>query len=121
MKKRILIVDDEPGMLVTLTDIIDIVGYEASAVENGAQALEIVGEQAFDVILMDFRMNGLNGVETFREIRKIHPNIKVIFITAYYHEESVKDAIVEGAVGVCQKPLNIPRLLDYIKAAAGSP
>ncbi len=121
MKKRILIVDDEPGMLVTLADIIDIVGYEAVTVESGGRALEIVKEQAFDVILMDFKMEGLNGVETFREMRKCHPNVKVIFITAYYHEKSVKDALVEGAIGICHKPLNIPRLLDYIKAAAGSP
>jgi len=117
MKKRILIVDDEPSMLTTLTDIINIVGYEAVAVENGNQALETAREEVFDVILMDFRMEGLNGVETFREIRKIHPDIKVIFITAYYDEGSVKDAIDEGAVGVCQKPLDVPQLLDYIRAA----
>ncbi len=121
MKKRILIVDDEPSMLMTLADIINIVGYEAVTVENGSKAVEIVREQDFDVIMMDFRMEGLNGVETFREIRKIYPDAKVIFITAYYHEKSVKDAIVDGAVGVCQKPLNIPQLLDYIKAAAGNP
>ena len=120
MKKRILIVDDEPNMLVTLTDIINNVGYETVTVENGSRAVETAREQAFDVILMDFKMEGLNGVETFREIRKIHPDVKVIFITAYYHEGSVKDAIVEGAVGVCQKPLDIPQLLDYIKAAVGN-
>ena len=120
MKKQILIVDDEPGMRMTLADIINITGFTAATVENGSQALEKVKKQVFDVILMDFKMPGLNGVETFMEIRKLLPDVKVIFITAYYNEQSIKEAMDEGAIVIYQKPLNIPQLLDCIKRAIGN-
>lgn len=116
---KILIVDDEPSMLITLTDILIISGYNVSTVEDGYQALELVKKEKYAVVLMDFNMPGMNGVETFNEIAKIDPGIKCIFITAYYDESVLSKALSEGIGGICHKPLNIPLLLDFIKTAVG--
>lgn len=115
MTKTVLIVDDEPNMLITLSDILNLEGFDVSVADDGSQAIEIIGSRQFDIILLDYKMPDLNGVETFQEIQRLQADVKVIFITAYYHESTVKDAIQEGAVGVCQKPLSIPALLKLIK------
>jgi two-component system response regulator HydG len=115
----ILIVDDEPGMLITLKDILDALGYAVITVEDGYQAIEVVKKETIDVALMDFKMPGINGVETFKQIEKIDPSIKTIFITAYYDERILSEALAEGVIGICNKPLDIPQLLDHIKASVG--
>ena len=114
---KILIVDDEMNMLITLQDILDVHGYEIFTAVDGNEAIEISKSQKVDLILMDFKMPGLNGVQTYEEIRKIHPLIKVIFITAYYDEKTLKEASADGIYGVFHKPLDIPQLLEYIKTA----
>ena len=114
---KLLIVDDEENMLTTLEDIFIAKGFEVATVTNGHQAIEYVKKEKVDVILMDFKMPGINGVEASRLIREIVPAIKVIFITAYYEEEIINEALAEGAVGVCHKPLDITLLVDNIKNA----
>jgi DNA-binding NtrC family response regulator len=119
-KAKILIVDDEQSMLVTLGDILKILGYVVFTAENCHQAIELVKNNKLDLILMDFKMPGMNGVEVYREIRKVDSSMKVIFITAYYEENIVKEAFLEGVCVICHKPLDIPQLLDHIKAATGT-
>ncbi len=116
---KILIVDDEQSMLITLGDILETLGYEIITADNGYKAIEIVKNDTIDVVLMDFKMPGLNGVETLKEICKINPSIKTIFITAYYDEKVLNEGLSEGICGICHKPLNIPQLLDFINVAAG--
>ena len=63
---RILVVDDEPGMRITFEGIIEDEGYEVAGVENGYEALEEVQKSFYDLIFMDIKMPGMNGVETYR-------------------------------------------------------
>jgi CheY-like chemotaxis protein len=119
-KIKILIVDDEPNILSTLADILQVLNYTVLTANDGVEAIETVKKEKIDVVLMDFKMAGMNGVEVSREIIKIDQSLKIIFITGYYDENVVKDALHEGIGAICPKPLNIPQLLDYIKAAAES-
>lgn len=116
---HILIVDDEKNMLVTLEDILEDLGYDISTASSGLLALEVMRTKTIDVVLMDYKMPGMNGVETFREIKKIDPSVKLIFITAYYEENIINEALAEGVVGICHKPLDIPHLIECIETATG--
>lgn len=115
---RILVVDDDRSMVSTLCDILSATGYEVEAAYSGEQALECARQSAPDCILMDIRMPGANGVETFREIKQISPRSFVIFMTAYSSSSLVEEAEREGAVDVLPKPLDLERLLGLITTTA---
>ena len=82
-KASILVVDDQVGMLETFTDILEDRGFNVVTADDGFSAIKRVKAQAFDLIFMDIKMPGINGVQTFREIKKINPKIAVVMMTAY--------------------------------------
>ena len=96
-KTNILVVDDIRSMRVTLGGILEDKGHNVVMVENGYQAIEAVKKTLFDVIFIDIKMPGINGVQTFREIKKIDRKAVVIMMTAYAVEDLRKEALEEGA------------------------
>lgn len=117
-KLRVLVVDDDQSMVATLRDILQATGHEVDVAYSGTEAIEVVGELRPDCILMDIRMPGPNGVEAFREIRRLSPQSFVIFMTAYSDSSLVDEARSEGAVEVLPKPLDLELLLRLIKSTA---
>jgi CheY-like chemotaxis protein len=113
-KASILIVDDDAGMCETLSDIMEDRGYRTIIALDGYEAVEKVRELDFDVILMDIRMPGMNGVETFRQIKGIQPDAAVVMMTAYAVEDLIEDALLEGAYGVLYKPFDMERMIGLI-------
>lgn len=116
-KTRVLIVDDDISFASGLLDILNEMGYDAITVNSGEEALEKVKEVSFDVILMDIKMPVMNGVETYKRIKKISPQTVVIMMTAYSVEDLIKDALKEGAYGVVYKPLDIEKVIKMIEIA----
>ncbi len=114
---KILIVDDDKEFCASMTDILEAKGYEVESENSGAQAIAKVKEKSFDVILMDIKMPAMNGVEAFKQIKKISPKTAVIMITAYSLEDLIKEALQEGAFGVLRKPLDIDKLIEQIGLA----
>lgn len=114
-KPRVLVVDDNLGLVETLLDILEVQGYEAVGAENAFSAIEKVGEQAFDVILMDIKMPGLNGVEAFKRIKGLAPEAVVVMMTAHTLPELAEEARREGALAVLAKPLEVERFLAFLK------
>jgi len=114
-KTNILVVDDLRSMRLTLGGILEDKGHNVVTVENGYQAIEAVRESHFDAIFMDIKMPGINGVQTFREVKKIDPKAVVIMMTAYSVEELVKEALEEGAYAVVYKPFDIDRIIAIIE------
>src|SRR3990167_3578570 len=112
---KILIVDDQPGMLETFTDILEDRGFFVEVAEDGFQAIDKVKKTNYDIIFMDIRMPGINGVQTFREVKKINPKVAVIMMTAYAVEDLIKDAIIEGAYTVVYKPFDMERIISTIE------
>jgi DNA-binding NtrC family response regulator len=113
-KVSILIVDDETGMRETLYDILEDMGYHTAIAVDGHEAIQKVKDNAFDVILMDVKMPGMDGVETFKQIKGIQPDAAVVMMTAYAVEDLIKDALFEGAYGVLYKPLDMERVISVI-------
>ena len=112
---NILVVDDQIGMLETFTDILADKGFHVEAAEDGFTAIDKVKEKFYDIIFMDIKMPGINGVQTFREIKKINDKVRVIMMTAYAVEDLVKEAIEEGAYTVVYKPFDMENVIRTIE------
>src|SRR6185437_3367023 len=93
---RILIVDDERPILLTLAANLELDDFEVATAESGAAALELLARETFDLVLSDVRMPGMNGVELFRRIRQLRPDCPVVLMTGFAIEGLVYDAVAEG-------------------------
>ena len=116
-KTNILVVDDLRSMRVTLGGILEDKGHHVVTVENGYQAIEAVKNTLFDVIFIDIKMPGINGVQTFREIKKIDGKAVVIMMTAYSVEDLLKEALEEGAYATVYKPFDVDKIIAVIEEA----
>ena len=114
-KTNILVVDDLRSIRMTLGGILEDEGHDVVLAENGYQAIEAARKTHFDAIFMDIKMPGINGVQTFREVRKVDPEAIVIMMTAYSVEDLVKEALEEGAYTVVYKPFDIERIIALIE------
>jgi two-component system response regulator HydG len=117
MKTNILVVDDLKSSRLTLGGILEDEGHNVVLAENGYQAIEVAKQVSFDLIFMDIKMPGINGVQTFREVKKINPQAAVIMMTAYSVETLVREALEEGAYAVVYKPFDIENIVSIIEAA----
>ncbi len=113
-KTNILVVDDLRSIRMTLGGILEDKGHNVVTVEDGYQAIEAVKKAHYDVIFMDIKMPGINGVQTFREVKKIDPLTAVIMMTAYSVEDLVKEALEEGAYTIVYKPFDIDKIISLI-------
>ncbi len=120
-KINLLIVDDEVETLRTLDDIFEDRGYIVTLAEDGYKAIEFAKKKFFDIILMDVKMPGINGLETFREIKNICPSAVVIMMTGHSVEELLRQAIEEGAYAVIYKPFDVRKLFQTIEGALRRP
>jgi len=112
----VLVADDEVGMRETLVDILSASGYGVHAASDGDAALDAIRSLQLDVVVMDIKMPGRDGVSVLREVGTPPP--RVILMTAYANEGQVREAR-ETAFAVVSKPFPVPQLLDLVASAAG--
>jgi CheY-like chemotaxis protein len=103
MKKgriRVLVVDDEETIGLGISEILNDEGFEAGYVVDGYRAVEEVKKKNYDIVFMDMIMPGMDGLETFREIKKIRPSARVIIFTGYFKdaEHSIAEGVKEGMI-----------------------
>ncbi|MCL2390848.1 MAG: response regulator [Endomicrobia bacterium] len=120
-KLNILIADDEEGLRFSLASILEIEGHTVKTAENGIKALSLVKNSDFDIAFFDIRMPEMNGVETFKEIKKIDTCIIVVMMTAYAMNDLVRESIKEGAFACISKPFEIDDILDTVKEISAKP
>ena len=114
--KAILFVDDHEVLARLSCEILEMQGYRAVSAYNAQDALDKFKREKFDILVTDFRMEGMNGLELARQIHATEPNIPVIIVTGYGHVDGGKD------VNAClQKEQMFPDLLDKIKTYLGEP
>jgi two-component system response regulator HydG len=115
---RVLIVDDERLMVKTLGDIVRLHGWEADGAYSGESAVEAVRGREYAVVLMDIRMTGINGVEAFKAMKEIRPDIRVVLMTAYTATEVLAEAEREGALRILSKPVALAGLIEVLEQAS---
>ena len=116
----IMVVDDDEGMRVTLEGIIEDEGYNVIVAEDGYRAIELTKENPCALFFMDIRMPGINGVETYREIKKASPGSVVAMMTGFTAEILVQAALDEGAYTVVYKPFRIERIIQIVNTVIKS-
>jgi len=114
---RIIVVDDDFVITKVLADTLGDMGYDVAVANNGHSAIDMVKRMDYDVALVDVVMPGLNGLETFKEVRRISPSMKVMMMTAYCVDNVVDEALTEGAYGVLYKPLDLDKVAHFIEKA----
>jgi len=119
-KVRVLVVDDNREFCQTMVDILELKGFEALAAYDGFQALEMVRQDGYDLVLMDIKIPVMDGVATSRKMREIAPDTRVIMLTAYAVEDLIREALQEGAFGCLKKPVDFDELFDLIEQATAA-
>ena len=112
---KILVLDDDRDLAESLADILEARGHHVELAFNGPDALELFRVHEFDIALMDVRLPGMNGVETYLEMRKIKPDAKAVMMTAFSVERLLEEAIENGALGILRKPFAVDDVLQTLE------
>lgn len=111
---HILIVDDDAYLARSLALVFKHKGYGVSIAADGLSAIEQVKTTPVDIVLMDFKMPGMNGIETYQHLKSVRPNLTTLLMTGFAEDEQMQAALQAGILYVLVKPLDIEHLLTLI-------
>ncbi|MFD1992718.1 response regulator [Paenibacillus nicotianae] len=114
VQKKILIVDDQNGIRILLMELFGNEGYQMYQAANGKAALEVVEKDNPDLVLLDMKIPGMDGLEILKHIKSTHPHIKVIMMTAYGELDIIKQAKDLGAISHFTKPFDIDEMRNVV-------
>jgi two-component system, NtrC family, response regulator HydG len=112
---RVFIVDDDKDLAESLSIALEGSGCEVEIAHSGEEAVRIFREKDFDIAFMDVKLPGMNGVESFLEIKKMKPGAKVVMMTGYSVEQLLEQALDNGAWGILHKPIDMNVLLEHLE------
>lgn len=118
---RVLIVDDERNIRLTLKGALEAIGLEVDAVFQGEEALQKLSVSRYDAMLLDLRLPGMDGLAVLRQVMARFPQTRVIIITAYGTVEAVLEAMQLGAVDFLQKPFEPMEVREIVGRALARP
>lgn len=114
---KVLLVDDEQEFLETLSDRLNTRNYGSYPVFDGKEALDLLGQETPDVIVLDLKMPGMSGVEVLYQVKLVKPEVEIIILTGHGSEEDEKTCMKLGAYAYLQKPVDIALLTSIIDEA----
>ncbi len=114
---RVLVVDDEPDFVELFIKRFSKRGLVVAGAGSGAEALAALKAQAADVVVLDVKMPGMDGLETLKEIKKRHPKVQVILLTGHGSVKSGIEGMSYGAYDYVLKPFSLDDLLERIQSA----
>jgi len=114
---KVILVDDEEEYVTTLSERMHIRGLETHIALDGEKALEMVKEQPFDVMVLDLKMPGIDGISVLKHLKKSHPKIKVIIVTGHGSDLERDRSYRHGAFMYMQKPVDLDELTKHIQKA----
>jgi heterodisulfide reductase subunit A len=109
-KHSILIVDDEPILRESLRDWLEEDGYEISLAATGEEALKILERKNFSLLIIDYRLPGMDGIAVLKRVKATKPSVKSFIITAFPQAELAVEAMKQGAIDFLIKPLALDNL-----------
>jgi CheY-like chemotaxis protein len=121
MPKRILVVDDDEMVLISLGELLKPEGYEVHMVSSGSEALKQLDEDGYDLLLLDIIMPLMDGFELCRKVRnkEKYRETPIVFLTAKSREEDKMSGLAAGANLFLSKPISPEKLLDIISKTIG--
>ncbi len=117
MEGRILVVDDEEVVIKSCERILQPAGYDVKGVTSGEEAISVLKNGGFDLVITDLKMPGVDGMELIRWLRSHNPHAAIVVITGYPSQESIKEALQLGIVDYLPKPFSPELLLDVTEKA----
>ena len=117
MKISVLLIDDEKDFVESLAERLQLRDYSVTTAFNGDEALKLINENSFDVIVLDVQMPGKNGVETLKEIKKIEQLSEVIMLTGHATVKTAIEGMKSGAYDYLMKPTDTDELIEMINDA----
>ncbi len=114
-RASILVVDDEQVILDLFLRVLGTKGHKVTTAKDGYQAIEEVKKDRFDIIFLDIVMPGINGLETYRKIKELDPNVPTVMMTGYSVEELIEQAMSEGVQGCLYKPFSIVEIIKTVE------
>jgi DNA-binding NtrC family response regulator len=115
---RVLLVDDEEEFVSALSERLMLRGIEVDSALNGEEALALMTEKVFEVVILDVMMPGLGGLEVLKQIKSTHPNTQVILLTGHGSTREGIEGMRLGAFDYLIKPVDIEEMLTKMKEAA---
>ena len=117
MPARILLVDDEQGFVETMAKRLEMRGYAISTAFAGQDGVDLLAKQTIDVVVLDVKMPGMDGIETLRMIKSEHPLVEVIMLTGHATVDNAIEGMKRGAFDYMMKPCDMDELLAKVDEA----
>jgi DNA-binding NtrC family response regulator len=113
----VLVVEKEKLLRLMMAKLLQVSGYRVYTCGDSPQALALIKERSFDLVITELMMEGANGIEVLRAIRRSQPRVKVIIVTSTPSSETLLEAKYEGAYAYLSKPLQLKHFLSVLKDA----
>jgi DNA-binding NtrC family response regulator len=114
---KVLLVDDEKGYINVLSNRLGKRSIIATKAFSGTQAIQILRKKDFDVVVLDLKMEDMDGIEVLKIMKKMAPEVPVIFLTGHGSQEAAREGIAFGAFDYLTKPCELSQLIEKIKEA----
>ncbi|MBW2030657.1 MAG: response regulator [Deltaproteobacteria bacterium] len=116
-KLKVLLVDDEKEFVESLSERLELRNLKAAVAYDGERALKMIKKEKPDVMVLDLRMPGIDGIEVLRRAKKKHPDMPIVVLTGHGTEEDEKEAFRLGASAYLRKPVDIDHLVGTLHSA----
>jgi len=116
-KIKLLLVDDEPDFLKTVSERLELNGFDVIAVANGGQAVAVAEKDLFDVAVVDFQMPAMDGTQVLKALKERHKYLETIMLTGHATIDSAVECTKLGAFQYLEKPYNFEKLIEVVKEA----
>jgi DNA-binding NtrC family response regulator len=117
---KVLLVDDEVGFTASMKRLLRNRGFDVKEASDGLTAMSLIGSEHFDVIVLDIKMPGMDGIQVLAEISRFSPDSRVILLTGHYSSGEEEKNLRRGVFAYLLKPYPILELVDILIAAAQS-
>ncbi len=116
-KTTILVLDDEPIVLKRLGPALEKTGYEVEVFSRSSEAFNRIQQTAFDIVITDLKMEGLDGMQFLTEVKERSPQTEVIVITGFATMDTAKESFKKGVFDFLAKPFKLGEILETVKKA----
>ena len=120
-RARILVIDDERAVRELISDALAIEGHDVHTAENGKEALDLIGQNRYDLVFCDLRMPEMDGQRLYEEVQRNYPQVlkRIVFVTAQAHSSDYGPFLRTTGIPVIEKPFTLSQLRQMVEKMVG--